>query len=149
VTEKATTRMAKRYEVEILKADASLGLVFGRAIICTKGGKPYFDTQGDHVPDRSMIEASADFMENGAAVNVNHAGDDVGPVVFAMPYTKEVAKAFGLTDADPKKAWTGLMVAARPTPGVLKRCVAGELKSFSIEGERVEHEVVEADEDGT
>lgn len=134
----------KRVQVEILKASSDeLRLVFGRALICTKNGKPYFDTQGDHVPDATMMRETADYMEKSGAVNEMHEGGDVGGVVFSMPWTPEVAKAFGLKDANPKDAWTGWMVGARLDAASYAKVKAGKLRSFSIEGERLEEEVVE------
>lgn len=136
-----TTELRKSFQVEVLKADASLGLVFGRAIICTKKGKPYFDTQGDHCPEDTMMKAALDFMESSAEVDVQHDNVAQGTIVFAMPLTAAVAKQFGITTN-----WTGLMVAARPSPEVFKRVVSGELRAFSIGGVRGEDDVVEEDD---
>lgn len=140
--------ISKRYRVEILKTDTAKGLIFGKAIVCTKRGKPYFDTQGDHCPDDTMVDVGADFMSNSARpVNVMHEGPDVGDVIFAMPWTPDVAKAFGLKDVEAKQAWTGLMIGARPDPDVFKRVIKGELLELSIEGKRGVDEVVEPDDE--
>ena len=80
---------------EVLKVDESLGLVMGYAIVCTDAGEPYFDKQGDHVPEDAMLKASCDFMQHSRVARDMHSGADQGTVVFAWPITTEVAKAFG------------------------------------------------------
>jgi hypothetical protein len=117
---------------DFFKVDDELGLVFGFAIICKdESGEDYFDTQGDHVPEDSMLTASTDFMLNERAGKVMHCGDAVGKVVFAWPLTTEIAKTFGI---ETKR--TGLMIAWKPNDkATLKRFKeGGDLKGFSIGG---------------
>ena len=123
---------------EVLKVDDSLGLVMGYAIICMEKGEPYFDLQGDHIPDQSMLEASLDFMENSQVAREMHNGERAGTVVFAWPMTAEIAKAFGVTTER-----TGLMIAMRPDKDMLEKFQLGELTGFSIGGERLKDEEVE------
>lgn len=123
---------------EVLKVDESLGLVMGYAIICKENGEPYFDVQGDHIPEASMLEAALDFMQNSQVAKEMHEGEQAGTVVFAFPLTEDIAKAFGILTQT-----TGLMIAMRPEPDMLKRFQLGELTGFSIGGRRVTDEEVE------
>ena len=123
---------------EVVKVDATLGLIMGYAIICTEEGEPYFDLQGDHVPEDAMLKAALDFMENSRVAKEMHDGDQVGTVVFAWPMTADIAKAFDILTRR-----TGLMVAVRPSDkGMLEKFQLGELTGFSIGGTRGEDEEV-------
>lgn len=124
---------------DVIKVDASLGLVFGWAIVCKVDGKDYFDLQGDHIPEESMLEAAADFMANSRVAKEMHAGDEQGTVMFAFPLTTEVAKAFGITTSK-----TGLIIGMKPNSTMLAKFVSGELKGFSIGGSRIADEEVKA-----
>lgn len=123
---------------KVLKVNDALGLVMGYAIICNENGEPYFDLQGDHVPEDAMLKAAADFMENSAVALDTHKGSTAGTVVFAFPLTDEIAKAFGL-----QVERTGLMIAMRPNAEMLKKFRNGELTGFSIGGLRVQDEEIE------
>lgn len=132
-----------RLQGQLLKVDDSLGLVFGYGIVCTEKGEPYYDTQGDHIPESAMLEAAADFMLKSRASTDMHARDDGkvvadGTIVFAFPLTADVAKAFGIQTEK-----TGLMVAMKPSAEVLAKFKDGTYTGFSIGGARGEHEVVE------
>lgn len=123
---------------EVVKVDATLGLIMGHAIICTEDGEPYFDVQGDHIPEDSMLKASLDFMENSQVAKEMHTGDQAGTVVFAWPMTADIAKAFGVMT---KK--TGLWIAVRPSDKeMLEKFQLGELTGFSIGGIRIKDEDV-------
>lgn len=122
----------------VLKVDDSLGLVMGFAIVCKRDGEPYFDLQGDHIPEGTMMAAALDFMENSQVVKEMHEGEPVGSVVFAFPLTEDVAKAFDLTTSQ-----TGLMIAMKPNPEMLKRFQDGELTGFSIGGLRLDDEEID------
>lgn len=123
----------------VVKVDETLGLVMGFAIVCEEEGEPYFDVQGDHIPEDSMLKASLDFMENSRVAGEMHGGDDRGTVVFAWPMTTDVAKAFGIVTHR-----TGLMVALRPSDdAVLEKFRDGTYTGFSIGGKRIEDEEVE------
>lgn len=137
--------MSKRFVAtsdQVLKVDDQLGLVFGFAIVSTEGGEPYFDLQGDHIPDDAMLKAAADFMvRSRIATDMHDWQDDVpvadGSVVFAFPLTAEVAKAL---DIDTPR--TGLLVALKPSPAVLEKFRSGEYTGFSIGGARIADEEV-------
>lgn len=119
---------------DVVKVDSELGLVLGWAIICTEGGEPYFDMQGDHIPEASMLKAATDFMAGARVAKEMHVGGGVGNIVFAWPMTTEVAKAFGVSTNS-----TGLMIALKPSnPSVLAKFKSGELTGFSIGGKRIE-----------
>ncbi len=123
----------------VVKVDDSLGIVMGYAIVCTEDGEPYFDLQGDHVPDESMMKAALDFMQNSQVAKEMHTGEQMGTVVFAWPMTADVAKAFGITTKR-----TGLMIAMCPEDkGILEKYQLGELTGFSIGGDRIEDEEVD------
>lgn len=122
---------------EVLKVDASLGLVFGWGIICKVGGEDYFDLGGaaspgvsDHIPEDVMIKATSDFMANSRTVDDMHDWGDHGQVVHSFPMTAEIAKVFGLTIGDK----TGWMVGVKPTPEIFAKFADGTYKGFSIGG---------------
>lgn len=123
----------------VVKVDDGLGLVMGYAIVSKEDGEPYFDLQGDHVPEDAMLEAALEFMQNSQVAKEQHRGDQAGTVVFAFPMTDEIAKAFDILTSR-----TGLMIAMKPDEGMLKRFQTGELTGFSIGGQRLEDE--EADD---
>jgi len=132
---------AFQVSTEILKVDKSLGLVMGWAIVCKKDGEDYYDVQGDHIPEESMLEASTEFMLNSRVAKDMHKkdGELPGSIVFAFPMTSDVAKSFGL---DLKQ--TGLMIAMKPdSDEILEKFASGEYTGFSIGGSRIEDEVVE------
>lgn len=127
-------------KAEVAKVDADLGLVFGWAIVSKVDGEPYFDKQGDHIPEDSMLRAAADFMLRSRVAKDMHRGDQIGDVVFAFPLTSDVAKAMGIASKN-----TGLIVAIKPSPAVLAKYRSGEYTGFSIGGSRIKDE--DADED--
>jgi len=115
--------------VPAVKVSDELGLVFGWAMVNARKGEDYFDLQGDHIDAQSMMAAAAEFMSRSRAQDAMHDYRKDGEVVFAMPMTPEVAKAFGVqTDT------YGLMIAVRPSPEVLAKFKSGEFTGFSIAG---------------
>ena len=135
------SRTEKRVYAEVTKVDEDLGLVMGFAIVCTEDGDPYFDVQGDHIPEDSMLKAATDFMIHSRVAKEMHTGDAAGSVVFAFPLTADIAESMGITT---KK--TGLMIAMKPDEDMLEKFRSGEYTGFSIGGVRVEDEEV-TDED--
>lgn len=120
---------------EFVKYDEALGLVFGFAIICKIKGEPYFDVQGDHIPEDAMLKAAADFMKDVRVAKEMHSGDQIGDVVFCFPLTTEIAKSFDIVTPQ-----TGLLIAMKPSAGVLAKFKSGEYTGFSIGGRRVNDE---------
>lgn len=116
----------------VFKIDEKLGLVFGWALATTlDGGKtPHIDLQNDAiVGGDELIKIAADFMEESAKSDVLHDENPDGKIVFAMPLTKDVKSALGVTsDIE------GLAIAMKPSPETFKRFVAKELNAFSIGG---------------
>lgn len=130
---------AKDIEVEIQKVDKELGIVFGYAIVCKQDGKPYFDVQGDHIPEDAMLEATAEFMSGFRIAKDMHAGKSVGQVVYGFPVTDDIAKALGIT-ADR----TGFIVGMKPdSDEMLQKYAKGEYTGFSIGGKRIEQHEAE------
>lgn len=123
---------------KIVKVDDALGLVFGFAIVCKQGGEEYYDIQGDHIPEESMLKAATDFMLHSRVASEMHTGEDVGRVVFAFPLTTDVAKAL-----DIETLRTGLLIAMKPAAEVLEKFRDGTYTGFSIGGVRLEDEEVE------
>lgn len=128
----------KRVYTEVTKVDDSLGLVMGFAIICAEDGEPYFDLQGDHIPEDSMVKAATDFMLNSRVAKDMHEGEAAGGIVFAWPMTAEIAEAMGIVTKR-----TGLMIAMKPdSDDMLEKFRSGEYTGFSIGGTRLEDEDV-------
>ncbi len=132
----AELKFSRASEIEVCKVDPELGLVFGFAIICKVDGVNYFDTQGDHIPERAMLKASMAFMKSERTSTDMHEGDD-GQVVFAFPLTAEVAKAL---EIETEK--TGLLIAMQPSPEVFAKFKDGTYTGFSIGGSYGETKVV-------
>ena len=131
--------MEKRLFTKFTKVDAELGLVMGFAIVSTIDGEPYFDLQGDNIPEDAMLKAAVDFMADSREAKEMHAGDRIGDVLFAFPLTTDVAKAF-----DIQTKTTGLMIAMKPSSeDTLEKFRSGEYTGFSIGGMRIEDEDVE------
>lgn len=126
------------HNFKFIKFNKKLGLIFGWAIISKIGGKEYFDLQGDHIPEDSMLEAATEFMLKRRTMKLMHEGEQRGDVVFAWPLTEETAKAMGISSNV-----TGLMIAVKPTSKkLIEAAEKGELRGFSIGGSRIEDEEV-------
>jgi len=117
-------------KAQIVKVDSELGLVFGFAIVSNVDGEPYFDVQGDHIPEDAMLKAATEFMENSRVAKEMHAGDQKGSVVFAFPLTTDIAKSLDITSKQ-----TGLLIAMRPSEEVLAKFKDGVYTGFSIGGQ--------------
>jgi len=125
-------------EAQVLKVDEELGLVFGWAIVCKIDGEPYFDTQGDHIPEDALIKATLDFAEVRVAGDM-HQGEDVGSIPFIFPLTTDVAKSLNI-----ETPVTGLLIAMRPSdPEILEKFRSGDYTGFSIGGRRIVDEEVD------
>lgn len=119
--------------VSVEKIDARHGVVFGFAMVSKVDGEPYFDSQGDHITDEAILEASLGFMEGDRIAKEMHKGDPMGRVVFAFPLTAEIAKMLGI-----QSRRTGLIIGMKPSGNVLKKFESGEYTGFSIGGSYVE-----------
>jgi hypothetical protein len=122
---------------KVIKVDEALGLVFGFAIVCKNGDEPYFDTQGDHIPEDTMLKSVTDFMENSRVQDDMHDEAPDGKVVFSFPLTKSIAESLGIeTDQ------TGWLVGIKPSAEIFDKFKNGERTGFSIGGYRGEDEEV-------
>lgn len=126
------------HKAQVIKVDEGLGLVLGFAIVSKVGGEDYFDLQGDHIPEQSMLEAATDFMLHSRVSKDMHTGDRDGDVVFAFPLTTDIAKSL---DIETKR--TGLLIAIKPSPEVLSKFKDGTYTGFSIGGQYVTNEEVD------
>ena len=131
--------MNKEIKVDIVKAHEELGMLFGFAIICNQDGEPYYDLQGDHVPEDAMLKAAMDFM-----VDYRYAYDShvygIGTVVFAWPLTSDIAEAMDITTSK-----TGLLVGIKvDSDEIVDKFREGIYTGFSIGGVVNESEMVES-----
>ena len=138
-------------QAQILKADTSLGLIFGFAMICKvrqdDGTFAEFwdgDKPNDHFPEQGMLEASTEFAKSKRVACSMHARDanqqpvPDGGVVHHFPLTEAIAKALGIDTP-----YTGLLIALAPdNPESLEKAADGTYTGFSIGGE-----VIEADDE--
>lgn len=129
-------------EHKIVKTDADLGLVFGWGQVCLdrteKGLEDFYDSDNDCFDESGIVEAWDGLMSEGRVLKAKHQGKQVGDVVFAFPFTSDLAKSLGFDmDTIPK---TGVMVGVRPQPHILAKYVSGEWDSFSVGGEIIEME---------
>lgn len=126
-------------KAEVYKVDEELGLVFGWGLVSNVNGEPFFDSQGDHIPEDAMLKAAADFMLDGRVAKEMHTGESKGTVLFAWPLTADIAKAMGI-----ESKFTGLMIAMKPSsPEILEKFKSGEYAGFSIGGKRITDEDVD------
>lgn len=121
----------------VCKVDNKLGLVFGFAIVSKVDGEPYFDVQGDHIPEDSMLKAATDFMAQSRKAKEMHHGDGVGEVLFAFPLTEDIAKSLGI-----ETKTTGLLIGMKPSPEVFGKFADGTYTGFSIGGEYIKNKEV-------
>ena len=117
---------------DLTAVDSPLGIVVGKAIVCTKGGEKYYDLQGEHITEKCMLDAAVQFLDTSQVLKEGHEGSAVGKI-WPFPLTADICKALGL-----EASWTGMAVVAKPSPPVLAKIKAGELTGFSIGGGVVE-----------
>lgn len=128
-------------DANVIKVDKRLGLVFGYAIVCCIDGKEYFDTQGDHIPEASMLKAATEFMLSSREAKEMHVGEKKGTIVFAFPLTSDIAMSMGITASR-----TGLIIGMKPDdPEIVERFATGEYTGFSIGGSRVTDKIIDED----
>lgn len=125
----------------VAKVDTDLGIVFGWAIISKIRGVEYYDTQGDHIPEDSMLRAAADYVQESRIAGNMHryanrsarSVERVGEVVFAFPLTSEIAVSMGISSPV-----TGFMIGMKVTrPDILEKFKDGTYTGFSIGGVRI------------
>jgi len=127
------------HRVEVSKVNDELGLVFGYAVVTHVDGKPYFDTQGDHIPPDALIKSALEFTKVGALADDMHRPDtDHGNLPFIFPLTPEIAKSL-----DIEAERHGLLIAMKPGAEQLEKFKDGTYTGFSIGGSYGETEEVE------
>lgn len=115
---------------EFIKFDKELGIALGFAIISKIDGEPYFDIQGDHVPEPALIQAATDFMRHSRVGKTMHQPAQTGDVIFAFPLTNDIAKSLEISTKR-----TGLLIGFKPTDlDTRDRLSKGEFTGFSIGG---------------
>ena len=114
------------FSCEIEKADTSLGVVFGWAVVSTIKGEEYFDLQNESVPVEVVAKAIAD-APGRVVCKVQHSGEQEGEIVYAMP-------VFDGGDLVSKSEKTGLYVGAKFAEDILAKFADGSLTGFSIAG---------------
>jgi hypothetical protein len=108
-------------------------------MVCKINGEPYFDTQGHHIPEDTMLRTLSKFMESGSVAKEMHSGEPVGKYVFAFPMTDEIADSLNIAVEK-----TGALVAMKPdNPETLAKFVSGEYTGFSIGGTNAVFEEVD------
>lgn len=122
----------------VAKIDDELGLVFCWAFTTKAEGDDYYDLHGDCI-DEDFVKCAMEFMEGARATDEMHDRESDGQVVFAMPMTSEIAKAFGVeTDT------VGLMVALKPSEEVFAKFKSGDYTGVSIDGLGIREKVEKA-----
>jgi len=134
----------KTKDCQILKVSTELGLIFGWAAICTQDGADFWDSDGEHYPEQSMLGDATEFAKVRVACTMhqrNAAGNPVqtGGIVHMFPMTGEIAKSLGI-----ETRITGLLIAMQPdNPEDLEKAKNGEYTGFSIGGDIIDAEYVE------
>lgn len=134
--------MKKQLKVDLIKAHEELGMLFGYAVICLDNGKPYFDLQGDYIPEDVMLRAALDFMSSYRYAYDSHIYG-IGTVIFAWPMTTEIAAAMDITVSK-----TGLLVGIKvDNDDIISRFRQGIYTGFSIGGVVNQSEMVDESEE--
>lgn len=134
----------KSFYAKFAGVSEELRMAFGWAMVSKVDGEDYYDLQDDHIPERALLEASIEFMQESRTAGDMHIpeGDSVkkaGSVVFAFPLVSEAAEALGVTTKQ-----TGLIIGVQiDDDEVLKRVKDGTYTGFSIGGQRIRDEDVE------
>ncbi|WGH28520.1 hypothetical protein 13VV501A_gene0023 [Vibrio phage 13VV501A] len=129
-------------EYKISKVDTGLGLVFGWGQVCKerteKGLEDFYDSDNDCLAEEGLVEAWDGLMSEGRVLKANHRGKQIGDIVFAFPFTEEIAKSLGFDVSGIPR--TGAIVGVRPQPEIFAKYVSGEWDSFSVGGTIIEME---------
>lgn len=139
-------------KAEIIKADASLRVAYGWALLTSVDGEPYADSQGDVVEESSLEKAVVKFMLDRRTGSVMHKrgpnGEPVrvGQIVESVVVTNEKLAAMGLPVPEgrgPRGWWVGIRYDDTPEgEEVWKRIQSGELRGFSIGGRGYRKELI-------
>lgn len=121
---------------DIVKVDDNLGIVFGYAMVSKVDGQDYYDSHGDNITEKAMLDACTDFMKNSRVAKDMHQGDQIGDIVFMFPLTTDIAKALDITAKR-----TGVIIGMQPSKDVLQKFKNGTYTGFSIGGKRAQDEI--------
>ena len=121
-------------KLEFLKVDNELRLVLGWASVTMKDGQEVVDLHDDVIDGDNLTKAAMEFMANTRKGGVMHIkGEDgtavpIGEIVFSMPFTADIQKAFGIQlDRE------GLAIGVRVDhDGVWAKVKDGTLAMFSV-----------------
>ncbi len=129
--------LEKKIELDVIKVDGDLGLVFAWGMVVSKAGKPYLDTDDEGFSAGEMLKAVTDFgAEAVRPTDEMHDEEQDGTVVHSFPITDEIAKVYGIhfDRSDPDQVTEGWMVAVRPSASVLAKFQDGTYTGFSVGG---------------
>lgn len=134
----------KNFSVGSLKRGAH-GVYFGFGLACEVKNpetgllEKYYDRQNEHIPESVMISAAKRFMTGQRSAKVMHRGAPVGDVRFAMPVTRDTAKAMtGFTGEIEKTGlYIGIVPHAEHIEGFEEGFAKGEGLSLGGRGSRV------------
>lgn len=123
-------------EGEIVQKNDELREVTGWASVCTKGGQPYYDHQGDAVTLKSLRNAVEKFMDDARTGGYMHQRDEegeiqrIGKIVGSLVVDADIAKALKM-DTD-LEGW--LITMKVESDEVWDLVKSGEIGGFSIGG---------------
>ena len=122
-------KFEKNSDVRICKVDASLGLVFGWAVVCKEDGVEYTDLQNHIIPESAMLKAATGFMLKSRKAQKQHSAETAGEIAFAFPLIDDIKDAFGI-QCDK----SGLVIGMKCNSDTLQKFATGEFAGFSIGG---------------
>lgn len=132
--------------VRVIKTEGNQPLVYGWGSISKIRDEfgdlvDYWDSDNEQFPEDVTEKAWRDFMKNSRHMDVMHNEAVMGRVVYAMPMTEDIAKAFGIVDAlDRTGVMVGVEILDEETLGKYR---SGEYTGFSIGGSAVYEDVTE------
>jgi len=129
--------MATDQSASFIKIDDELRLVIGWANVNKINGESVVDHHKDLISSRELTKAAMDFMSSSREGGIMHFRDKdtgelikIGEVVFAMPFTEEIKKSFGIDIPE-----EGLAIGLRvDNDAIWKLVKEGKLAAFSIGG---------------
>jgi len=122
--------------ISFLKIEEDLRLVLGWASVNMVNGEHVVDLHNDVIESRELVKAAMEFMSYSRTGGIMHFKNEygepakIGEVVFALPFTKDIKKAFGVDIPE-----EGLAIGVRiDDEKVWEMVKNGSLSAFSIGG---------------
>lgn len=116
-------------------------IVYGIAAVATVNGKPYVDSQGDHIPLAELQKVARDFMSSGhgtgGVMHLRHPDGSVveaGRIVASVVLSARLQKALGIPPLGFEPWVVGLEVT---NPAVAQAIKSGALTGLSVAGRGV------------